>query len=166
VRDSSSGSGKCGREWCQVILPKWRLPRHLGIFYMPQIYDMGPTALLSLRSKACWWCFFALKNPTASAGFKPANLGTKGQHATPRPPNPLHFNERELRDVLGKADQTEAKGSLSFPDQLQRKTIFLPKLRLWIKVRDCTYFLQVGHPTCVAEGGFLSFITEGRQTDI
>jgi hypothetical protein len=32
--------------------------------------------------------FFALKNPTASAGFEPANLGTKGQHATPRPPKP------------------------------------------------------------------------------
>ena len=30
--------------------------------------------------------FFALKNPTALAGFEPANLGTKGQHATPRPP--------------------------------------------------------------------------------
>jgi len=30
--------------------------------------------------------FFALKNPTASAGYEPANLGTKGQHATPRPP--------------------------------------------------------------------------------
>ena len=26
---------------------------HLGIFYMPQIYDMGPTALLPLRRKAC-----------------------------------------------------------------------------------------------------------------
>jgi len=25
---------------------------HLGIFYMPQIYDMGPTALLPLRRKA------------------------------------------------------------------------------------------------------------------
>ena len=25
---------------------------------------------------------------TASAGFEPANLGTKGQHATPRPPKP------------------------------------------------------------------------------
>jgi len=25
--------------------------------------------------------FFALKNPTASAGFEPTNLGTKGQHA-------------------------------------------------------------------------------------
>ena len=33
--------------------------------------------------------FFALKNPTASAGFEPANLGTKGQHATSRPPKPL-----------------------------------------------------------------------------
>ena len=26
---------------------------HLGIFNMPQIYDMGPTALLPLRRKAC-----------------------------------------------------------------------------------------------------------------
>ena len=34
--------------------------------------------------------FFALKNPTASAGFEPANLGTKGQHATSRPPKPLY----------------------------------------------------------------------------
>jgi hypothetical protein len=33
--------------------------------------------------------FFALKIPTASAGFEHANLGTKGQHATPRPPKPL-----------------------------------------------------------------------------
>ena len=33
--------------------------------------------------------FFALKNPMASAGFEPANLGTKGQHATSRPPKPL-----------------------------------------------------------------------------
>ena len=33
--------------------------------------------------------FFALKIPTASAGFEPANLGTKGQHATYRPPKPL-----------------------------------------------------------------------------
>ena len=33
--------------------------------------------------------FFALKNSTASAGSEPANLGTKGQHATSRPPKPL-----------------------------------------------------------------------------
>ena len=35
--------------------------------------------------------FFALKNPMASAGFEPANLGTKGQHATSRPPKPLRI---------------------------------------------------------------------------
>ena len=98
--------------------------------------------------------FFALRNPTVSAGFEPANLGTKGQHATPRPPKPLHFNQRELRDALGKADQPVAKWSLSFPGQLRRKIYFFPKRRLWNKVRDCTYFLHVGHPNCVAEGVF------------
>jgi hypothetical protein len=49
----------------------------LSIFYMLKIYDMGPMVLPSLRRKA-WWGVFALKNPTASAGFEPANLGTKG----------------------------------------------------------------------------------------
>jgi hypothetical protein len=37
--------------------------------------------------------FFTLKNPTASAGFELANLGTKGQHATSRLPKPLEVNE-------------------------------------------------------------------------
>ena len=46
-------------------------------FYMPQIYDMGPTALLPLRRKACCG-FFRPKNPTASAGFEATNVGTKG----------------------------------------------------------------------------------------
>ena len=55
---------------------------------MPQIYDMGPTALLPFRRRACRE-FFRPKNLTVSAGFEPANLVTKGQHATPRPPKPL-----------------------------------------------------------------------------
>ena len=49
ARDPNCGRWNCGRECCPVILPKWRLPRHLGIFYMPQIYDTGPTALLPVR---------------------------------------------------------------------------------------------------------------------
>ena len=36
--------------------------------------------------------FFALKNPTASAGFEPANFGTKGQHSTSKPPKPLNID--------------------------------------------------------------------------
>ena len=55
---------------------------------MPQIYDMGPTALLPLRRKACSE-FFLPNIPTSPAGVEPANLGTKGQHATSRPPKPL-----------------------------------------------------------------------------
>ena len=31
----------------------------------------------------------ALKNPMASVGYEPANLGNKGQHATSRPPMPV-----------------------------------------------------------------------------
>ena len=34
--------------------------------------------------------FYHPKNPTALARFEPANLGTKGQHATPRPPKPRY----------------------------------------------------------------------------
>ena len=43
----------------------------------------------SLPKEGVLGIFFALKNPTASAGLGPANLGTKGQHATSRPPKPL-----------------------------------------------------------------------------
>jgi hypothetical protein len=46
-----------------------------GFFNMPQICDMGPTALLPSKD------FFALKDPTALAMFDPANSGTRGQHA-------------------------------------------------------------------------------------
>ena len=84
ARDPISERWKCGRESCPVILPKFRLPHKFrDLLYMPQIYDMGPTALLTLRRKACWG-IFRPKNATASAGFEPSNLGTKGQHATPR----------------------------------------------------------------------------------
>jgi len=65
---------------------------------MPQIYDMGLTALLPLRRKACWG-FFRPKNPTASAEFEPANLGTKGQHATPRYKNDIVNNLQCLYNV-------------------------------------------------------------------
>ena len=60
--------------------------------------------LSTCRKSATWdrWLYFpsevrraegvfALKNPTASAGCEPANLGTKGQHTTSRPPTPLQY---------------------------------------------------------------------------
>jgi len=38
---------------------------------MQQIYDMGPTALLPLRRKACWGFFFVLKIRRLRPGLKP-----------------------------------------------------------------------------------------------
>jgi hypothetical protein len=55
---------------------------------VPQIDDMRSPALLPLRRKACWG-FFRPENPTSSAGFEPTNLGTRGRHASSRPPKPL-----------------------------------------------------------------------------
>jgi hypothetical protein len=52
---------------------------------------MGPTALLPLRRKACWG-FFALKNPTASAGYEPTNLGTSRPSKPLGPQLALHFH--------------------------------------------------------------------------
>jgi hypothetical protein len=40
------------------------------------------------EKKTCWGFFFSIV-PTASTGCEPANLGTKGQHGTSRPPEPL-----------------------------------------------------------------------------
>jgi len=66
ARDPNSQRRNCERVCCLVILPKWRLPRHLGI-YMPQIYDMGPTALLPFRRKACLGFFDTAFSPIKSA---------------------------------------------------------------------------------------------------
>jgi hypothetical protein len=70
---------------------KWRLPRHFWVLLHAVKHDLGQTALLPLRRKACRG-FFRPKNPTASAGFQPANLGTIGHLSTSRPPQPLIFS--------------------------------------------------------------------------
>ena len=49
----------------------------------------GTNGFTSLSKEGVLRIFFALKNPTASAGFEPANLCTESQHATSRPPKPL-----------------------------------------------------------------------------
>ena len=51
----------------------------------------GTDAFTSPPKEGVLRIFSPFKNLTGSAGFEPANLGTKGQHATPRPPKPLFF---------------------------------------------------------------------------
>ena len=51
---------------------------HLGIFYMPQICDMGPTALLPLWRKADWGFFHPEKSWRLRPGLNPRTWVLKG----------------------------------------------------------------------------------------
>ena len=73
---------------CPVILPKFRLPLKFRDLLHAANLRHGTDGFTSPPKEG----FFRPKNPTASSGFEPANLGTKGQHATPRPPKPLSIS--------------------------------------------------------------------------
>jgi len=77
---SSSERWNCGRERCPVvILPKFLLPRKFRDLLHAANLRHGTVGFTSPPKEV---------KPTVSAGFEPANLGTKGQHATSRPPKP------------------------------------------------------------------------------
>jgi hypothetical protein len=66
-----------------------RLPRHCRDLLRATNLRYGTDSLTSPLKEDMLRIIFALKIPTASAGFEPANLGTRGQHATSRPPKQL-----------------------------------------------------------------------------
>ena len=78
---AAEGGTLRGRERFRQISSRIRLPRNSRDLLHAANLRHG-THSEGMRAED----FFALKNPTASAGFEPANLGTKGQHATSRPP--------------------------------------------------------------------------------
>jgi hypothetical protein len=57
LRDARDPSSERWNLWARIVSDNFaEMPTstlHLGIFYMPQIYGMGPTGLLPLRRKAC-----------------------------------------------------------------------------------------------------------------
>jgi hypothetical protein len=63
-----------------------RLPRNSRDLLHAANLRHGTDGFTSPPKESVLRIFFALKNPTCLAGFEPANLGTKGQHATSRPP--------------------------------------------------------------------------------
>jgi hypothetical protein len=78
-----------GQESWPIILPKCTTStEHLVIFTRRKSTTWDRRIYFPSEGRRAE-DFYALKNPMASAGFEPANLGTKGQHATPRPPKPL-----------------------------------------------------------------------------
>ena len=85
----SGGRWNCGREISGNFAEMTAYTLHLGIFYIAVKLRHGTDGFTSPPKEGLLRIFFRPKNPTASAGCEPANLGTKGQHATSRPPKPL-----------------------------------------------------------------------------
>jgi hypothetical protein len=75
---STSEGGNSSPQFCQQIC---NLQESTRVFYMPQSWDMGHIILLPLRRKAYGGFSRCPKNPTASAGFEPANSSSSGQYA-------------------------------------------------------------------------------------
>ena len=92
ARDPSSERWNCGRERCPVISPKFRLPFTFRDLLHAANLRHGTDGFTSPPKEGVLRIFFRPKNPTASAGFEPTNLGTNGQHAASRPPKPLFFS--------------------------------------------------------------------------
>jgi hypothetical protein len=66
-----------------IISLRCRLPRYiLGSFTCRKSATWDPRLYIPSEGRRAE-DFSALKNPTASAGFEPSNLGTRGQHANP-----------------------------------------------------------------------------------
>jgi hypothetical protein len=77
------------REIFQQIWPRIRHPRNSRDLLHAANLRHGTDGFTSPLKEGVLRIIFALKNPTASAGFEPANLGTKSLHATSRPPKSI-----------------------------------------------------------------------------
>jgi len=87
---AAEGGTLRGREMFRQIWPRIRIPRNSRDLLHAANGTWDRRFYFPFEGKRAV-DFFALKNPTASAGFEPANLGTKAQHATSRPPKPLFW---------------------------------------------------------------------------
>jgi hypothetical protein len=70
-----------GEKWPRNFAESGDFHVTFGFFYMPQSTTWDRRLYFPSEGRPAE-DFFHPKNPTASAGFEPANLGTKGQHAT------------------------------------------------------------------------------------
>jgi hypothetical protein len=66
VSKPSSGRWNCGREMAKKFCRKWRLPLHFWVLLHAVKHNMGQTALLPLRRKACWGFFLLKKSDSFS----------------------------------------------------------------------------------------------------
>ena len=86
--------------------------------------------------------FFVLKNPTASVGFESASLGTKGQHATSRPPKPVSW--RLLQAGFIQSSFLQLQSSDFIPDmdasKLRSPWVSVPSDKQALRWRTVAFF--------------------------
>jgi hypothetical protein len=77
-----------GKKWPRNFAESGDIHVTFGFFYIPQSTTWYRRLYFRSEGRRAE-DFFRPRNPTAFAGFEPSNLGTKGQHATSRPPKAL-----------------------------------------------------------------------------
>ena len=91
----------------------------------------GTNGFTSLPKEGVLKIFSPWKNPTASAWFEPVNLGTKGQHATSRPPKPLYPDDTEFFKLLGhKANRLRSSWSVLESVWSRMRYFFMHEFRI------------------------------------
>jgi hypothetical protein len=88
---AAEGGNLRGRKQFQQISSRIRLSRNSRDLLHAANLRHSTDCFTAAPKEGVLRIFFALKIPTASAGFKPANLGTKGQHATSRSPKSIEL---------------------------------------------------------------------------
>ena len=93
---------KGGTTWARngrlILLENARLPRNIQGSFTRRKSTTWDKRLYFPSGGRRAEDFSTLKNPTASAGFETANFGTKGQHATSRPPKNDDNNEDRINN--------------------------------------------------------------------
>jgi hypothetical protein len=88
LANPAAQGGTMGEKWPRILLKVATSTSLLGSFTRRKARH-GTDGFTSPLKEGVLR-IFRPKNPTASAGFETANLGTKGQRATSRPPKPLY----------------------------------------------------------------------------
>ena len=94
TREHPAAEGGTVDEKCPGILPKCRLTRYIQGSFTCRKAATWDRRLYVPSEERHAEDFFRPKYPRVQAGCEPANLGTKGQHATSRPPKPLNTVRR------------------------------------------------------------------------
>jgi len=86
---AAEGGTLRGREMFRQISPRNRIsPNSRDLLHAANLRHGTDGFTSPLKESVLRIFLKMIKNPTASAGFEPANLGAKGQNATTRPPKP------------------------------------------------------------------------------